>query len=1529
MVLLSIESPTHMKPDIRRKWLRRSLFALAGGIVFLGVLIAFLPTILSGSFGRNMAVGFVSPLVRGQVSLASLSLSWSGPQVIQGFSIKGADGASITVDVTAQNGLIALARQSEPPHIVLSGIVATTYRPDGSLSLTELFVSPTPAVSQPAKATPAPAPSVSLAETLRGTILEITSLQLIAAGSQSDPKIEINGLKGKFSVEDAGVRATFSAATKVGEKTGSLSLNGMVGGLFAKDGSVNMDAASIDVDLQASALAIPSAGVPLEIESLSIKITSAKFADAVRVSGNTVIQLPTGETANSTISLDATNPMDAAKRSLAGSISLVNLPTSALAPYLPAPLNAARDLGSSLNAKITLEGRTGSAEISSQKFSITAAGGLAEDGNLVTIDRLAVSAQIDPALLPPTLGVSAPVAVSIQGSAISLPIPAKNAAMAWKDARMNTSVTIAPIAMKISPTMLFAVGATTILLESSDPTKSITLKVQSSVDGSAIAIDQVITGLVNAQGLAVDAATAKGRVQLSPMMLADAPWLDASMRLMLADAAITNVAAQIENDGGKQGGNASVTLGLSATSIATKITWTKSGFSTQPIDCSLIVPPSVVDRYAGPAVVLASPTRVAVQIAAMTGTWDSVSAGQFLPATISTKITTDAIDLSAAPGLTHGGRLQGFSASATLSTRADGSIGGVDAQLGLKLMQMPTATNPGRDAATIAATVRLSDVASAVFQSTFDVAISQGDTLATMIDAGEGSAALVGPGTVKGSFNRELTKDAFTADISLPRLALKSSGTLTPGKVAADGKGAPTAAQIDIAKTTASFDVPAEIVEQALGLRTGVDWRTLVAQTGGRSIIGSIDIESCRWTGRAEDASVVMNVVVEPGSIAPPNRAAIAFEKITMSVKSPRLAERAQASIAGKFKVGSGSAGNLSLALDANGDLRSLLGASSDGKDHPLALKASTLSIKIPGALAIALADWNGGSDALSKSITQLGDINAAFNINSLSLPTGAATSGAVDLRMDLAAIAIEPAGKPKLSMGAIAFTMKSAGFDRELNAGLNGTFQVGDSAPGPISLGIAASGDLRSLFAGGASAGAVGGAVATPLTLQASEMQIKIPGALALSLVDWMNGTKDASAALTRLGSIDLSAHIKSLIMPASGMLNGSCDLSLDLAAIEVEPKGKPIVALGATRAEIKSPRLSDSMTLSLTSGGAKTGSITAQASGQKLSNAAGVFDVLAGAWTAQVRCLKIPTAIVDAAAGQGGQMVEALGPEIDASVDANVVIAPNGIQTTVVKADLKTQYLSVVAPKVDIASGMVFITAANPLAVTFTINKVLQRRLLEPMNPVLADIRKAPPIRLQVSQAAYPLDGQLAKLDLDARVDVGDVEVVRSNQFLGMLALAQDAKSDTIPALIEPLVVTVRKGSLTYKDFIVKAGKFGDQWQQVLKLSGDINLGKTPPYANAITCRYPLSSLGRSIGGASGSLSTTAQQLSEAIKKLPIDPGDLVQVDITLSGPLGDVDGKPVPLQSQVKMVFDASALDAKRIGKGVGDLIKMFGK
>jgi len=1497
----------------RKKWIRIALVSVSVIVILLVGVVVFLPTILSGSFGRNMAVGFISPLVRGKVSLAELSLSWSGPQIVRGLSIQGADGASISLDITAHNGLIGLARSTEAPSVVLSGVIATAYRPDGSLSLTDLFVAPesvttaTTSTAQPSTVQPPTAPSRSLAETLRGVVLEITNLQLTATGSGADTKIEIRRLKGKCSVEDAGVRAEFSATTQVGAKSGSLSLKGLVGNIFATDGSIDINGASIDLDLQASTLAIPAQGLPLEINSLSFKIVAPKFAQSVHISGNTVIQLPTGELANSTINIEASDPMDALKRSFAGTIAVVNLPTSALAPYLSAPIDAQRDLGSSLNANITLEGRSGSIDASSQTLSIKASGGISADGKVITLDQIALRAQVHPALMPASLGVASSMAVAIQGTAVALPIPSAGSAMAWKDARMNFMVSIEPVVLKPSATLSLAIGATTIEVRTTDPTKEVSLQMQSSVDGSSITLDQVVTGLVNANGLAIESAVTKGRLQLAPIALASAQWLDDNMRATLKDAGITAVSLGLTNEGSQQEGTATISVGLDSTNIATKLVWNKTGISTDRIELALAVQPALVARFAGSSVVLSQPAQLTMRIAPLSATWSDINSGRPAWQKMSAEISASAIEIATAPGLVHGGSLRDVNATVQLTPLPDGSIAGIDqAQLSAKLFDGTA------QAATIVASIRMPSFATKTFDSAFEVTIAAGDKLATMVDAGEGAAALVGPGAIKGSFNREQAKDSFVADITLPRLALKTSGSMMPGDSVA---GAPAAVRIDLAKTTGKFALPAEIVEQALGLRTGVDWRALVANTGGRSISGSLDIDSCRWTGRADDASVVASIVLDPGSIAPPNRAEISFGKVTMSVKSPRLAQRAQATIDGQFKVGTSANGNLAIALDTSGDLRAILGA----KDVPLALKASTLSVKVPGALALALSDWHGGSSSLSQSITQLGDINAAFNIKTLTLPIGAATTGSADLRMDLAAIVIEPVGKPKLSLGAMELIIKSSGFDREMNVGIDGTFQVGDSSPGPISAGIAASGDLRSLL----------GAPENPLVLQASEMQIKIPGSLALAAIDWSRGNKDASAALKKLGPIDASVHITALSIPASGLIGGAIDCSLDIAPIEVEPAGQAAISLGATNAVIRSPRIGDSLALSLTVGGAKGGSISIEATGRGLTSATGAFDALAAAWTVKARATKIATALVDAAAGQGGELVAALGPDIDATVDAAVVTAADGTPTTAVTATVKTQYLTIDAPKVNISRGRAIITPENPLALTFTINKVLQRKLLAPLNPVLADIRTAPPIQLRVTQASYPLDGNLATLDLDARVDVGDVEVVRSNQTLGILALAQSANSDTVPARIEPLIVTVRQGLLRYDNFVVKAGRVGDQWQQVLKLSGDIDLRRIPPYANAITCRYPISSIGRTAVAASSSVAPILQNISAAIKQLPVDPGDLLQVDVTLSGPLGEVNGKPVPLNSQVKLVFDASAIDGKAIQKGIGDILKLFGK
>jgi len=62
---------------------------------------------------------------------------------------------------------------------------------------------------------------------------------------------------------------------------------------------------------------------------------------------------------------------------------------------------------------------------------------------------------------------------------------------------------------------------------------------------------------------------------------------------------------------------------------------------------------------------------------------------------------------------------------------------------------------------------------------------------------------------------------------------------------------------------------------------------------------------------------------------------------------------------------------------------------------------------------------------------------------------------------------------------------------------------------------------------------------------------------------------------------------------------------------------------------------------------------------------------------------------------------------------------------------------------------------------------------------------------------------------------------------------------------------------------------------------------------------------------------------EINRLVAQLPVDPGELLDVDVTFSGPLGKVDGKDVPLQRSTKLVFDPSAIDAKTIQKGIENL------
>ncbi len=1495
---MTAQQPSNRSASRRRTWMRRIALAAVALTLLLAIVVALLPTLLSSTLGRNLALHFAAPHVHGEIALADLSLSWSGPQVIGGLSITGADGASIALDITADNALLALVRQSQAPRITLSGAIATTYRADGSLSITELFVAravagqPTlaPAAASPKAALPSD-PSQSLAATLDGLTLDIAALTITATSSETGRVDGLKDLKGTFAIEKSGLRADFSATTHVGEKSGSLAIRGVVHPLFAQDGSIDLTESAVEFDVTASELALSITGGSIVVPSLSLKISSQRLASEVAVTGTTTIQVPTGESATLRIDVSAKSPLEPSESSFSGSIAVDGLSTTALAHWMPAGMNAARDIGPTVSLNASLEGRSGAIEINSTAVQLKVRGSLDATGHFLALSVLDLHARIDPALLPAGARPAAATAFTLTGTGVTIPLGLAKDPSHWKQVKGEIDLSLSPMKLRFASAPAAAtspqpdtapvqcdVGATRMRVTSSDFTRAVTVAVTTSFDGAPLSVDQVVTKLVGATGVAVKSAHATGSISIGSLSLATAQWLPESTRTLLAECALTSIAGRVDLDASLDAGSAMVAFQLSDTSLATKVSWNEESLSTDPVTLSTIVSPALVAKFAPATVALTAPMTLALRTEPLSVTRAALATGRAIPAHIKCVVSSPLIEIARAPGLTHGAQLRDFTLSATVAARADGALGGIQSSASAKIL------DAGRAAGAFSATFAMNDFAAPPFQSTLDLTVESGEILVQMVDAKEASVMLAGPGRVQGSYNRAAASDAFTAKIALPRLTLNTTGTRS-------------ATAIDLAATTATFDLPAALLAQAH------------SQSQGESIIGSLAIESLRWTGKADDASVVMSAVIEPGSFTSVGRAPITFGQVKLQISSPRLAQHAKASLTGDFTVGKSIAGPLALDIDARGDLRSLLGESA----VPLTLTASHVSIKAPGALALALAQWSQGATAAPLAITQLGDISAEIKVNALTLPGAAIQMGSIDATIALAPTSITPTGKTKVTLGATTCSVNSKQLDQALTASLRSTVQVGAAAASALALSINAQGDLRSLL----------GSSAQPLTLRESTVQVQTPGALVLALVDWSSGTSDATSALSRVGDVNTTLAIKSLTLSPTAIAQSALDATLTLAALDIQPKGKPVVSVGATTIHVQSPRLADSVALTIASGGPHGGSIAVNASATHLMSAAGAFDPLGASWTAHAQARAVTTALVDAMTGQGGQLVEALGPTLDATVDTKRVDPATGIEQTQIAATLKTQFLDIAAPNVLISGGHAIVTAANPLRCTFMINPVLQRRLLEPLNPVLADIRSAPPIVLSVSNASYPLDGKLATLDLDARIEVGDVQIVRSNQVLGVMLLAQQGDSATIPAQIQPLVITVRAGQLKYQDFIVHAGKLGEKWQQTLKLSGDINLARTPPYANAITCRYPLASLARSVGGASNALSGTMIQLSNAISALPIDPGELVQADITLSGPLGEVDGKKVPLQSNVKLVFDASAINAKQVEKGLRDI------
>lgn len=340
------------------------------------------------------------------------------------------------------------------------------------------------------------------------------------------------------------------------------------------------------------------------------------------------------------------------------------------------------------------------------------------------------------------------------------------------------------------------------------------------------------------------------------------------------------------------------------------------------------------------------------------------------------------------------------------------------------------------------------------------------------------------------------------------------------------------------------------------------------------------------------------------------------------------------------------------------------------------------------------------------------------------------------------------------------------------------------------------------------------------------------------------------------------------------------------------------------------------------LTDSAGKRAPIAVNATLRNWTRADGTVDFDAMQFDADARMAEASSAVLGTLAGMGTELTEALGP----TATINAKVRSTGPGAAVADATVASKYLQFNAPQVDIKGGFVLVGAAHPTQLLFVPSDPIRNRLLESINPIFEDVRLADekkPIVFQTTELRYPLDGDYAKCDGQFKLTVGDVLIDRNpqNDVLNMLKVFQTEQGKPVDGRIDPLLVAVRRGQLTYKDFNVYLEKQGANWVTHLIFSGDIDLTRKPPFARSIAANYPLSSVARSVVNMLPEES--GGTLADVLGVMSFGTTDAVQLKVSMKGPLGDVNGKPAQLQRKVKVIFDPKAM-----GSGVGNAAKGIG-
>ena len=177
---------------------------------------------------------------------------------------------------------------------------------------------------------------------------------------------------------------------------------------------------------------------------------------------------------------------------------------------------------------------------------------------------------------------------------------------------------------------------------------------------------------------------------------------------------------------------------------------------------------------------------------------------------------------------------------------------------------------------------------------------------------------------------------------------------------------------------------------------------------------------------------------------------------------------------------------------------------------------------------------------------------------------------------------------------------------------------------------------------------------------------------------------------------------------------------------------------------------------------------------------------------------------------------LVAAVGPSMSSTFTTSN-FSPN---SGAIRGDLTTTNGSLKGRIVGRDNGLI-LPNKTPLEGELQITPALSQRLLSKIHPILADIRSTEqPLRISAKQAFIPLDSDTTKLKANIEITIGKVELDSGSVTLGLLSILNTSNAKTIPGYIEPIIVRIKKGIVTYDRFEVVIGKYR------LAYSGTVNL-------------------------------------------------------------------------------------------------------